>query len=110
MDNEKSSPILVALVVAVLTILTAWGNSWAMLIVSAVILGPGGAVLQGRLLRGAWLMLVVGGIVAALTQPASPRGGQAHPGGGGFLARHEDGWARPEGDRSRVEEVGSEPC
>ncbi len=35
MDNEKSSPILVALVVAVLTILTAWGNSWAMLIVSA---------------------------------------------------------------------------
>jgi hypothetical protein len=59
--------ILVALPVAVLLILTAWGSAWAMLIVSAVMLGLGAAVLRGRLPRGAALVSAVGGIVAMLT-------------------------------------------
>jgi len=66
-NNKKPSGILAALSVAVLLILTAWGNAWAMLIVSAAILGVGAAVLRGRLLRGAALVSAVGGTVAMLT-------------------------------------------
>jgi len=65
-NNKTSSGILAALSVAVLLILTAWGSAWAMLIVSAVVLGLGAAVLRGRLLRGAALVSAVGCIVAML--------------------------------------------
>lgn len=66
MNNKKSSGILAVLSVAVLVILTAWGSAWAMLIVSAVVLGLGAAVLRGRLLRGTALVSAVGGIMAML--------------------------------------------
>ena len=66
MNTEKSSGVLAALSVAVLLILTAWGSAWAVLIVSAVILGLGAAVLRGRLLRGAALVSAVSGTVAML--------------------------------------------
>jgi len=61
-NSFKSSATLVALSVAVLGILTAWGSAWAMLIVSAVMLGAGAAVLRGRFVRGAALLSAVGGI------------------------------------------------
>jgi hypothetical protein len=61
----KNEDIFGAVSVALLLLLTAWGNAWAMVIASALGLIAGLILFRGSLLRGAVLAATVACVMAA---------------------------------------------
>jgi hypothetical protein len=66
MANQTARDWLPAIVVAVLLILTAWGNAFALLAASLLGLAVGLTALRRELARGGFLAVAVGCTVAAV--------------------------------------------
>ena len=64
MDNQSLSDKLAAVAVAVLLILTAWGNAEVMLVVAALGLAIGVLLFRKQLTRGGALSATLGSVLA----------------------------------------------
>jgi len=64
MNNQSLSDKLAAIAVAILLILTAWGNSMAMLVVSVLGLAVGGLLFRESIGSGGLLAATVGFVLA----------------------------------------------
>jgi hypothetical protein len=68
--NMKNEDVFGAVSVALLLLLTAWGNAWALVIASALGLIAGLILFRGSLLRGAGLAATVACVMAAAIEIA----------------------------------------